>query len=81
MCRMRAVPWEVLSRLQQGLRDAAIEMEWAAQCLNRKILLASGILLAICASASYLLLYDKETLLRIEESVADRLGFLEEPCF
>jgi hypothetical protein len=76
---MRAVPWEVLSRLQQGLRDAAIEMEWAAQCLNRKILLASGILLAICASASYLLLRDKKNVVQIEKSIADRLGFLEEP--
>jgi len=47
--------------------------------LDRKMLLAGGILLAICASASYLLLHDKKSLVRIEKSIADRLGFIEEP--
>jgi hypothetical protein len=65
-------------RSQQTLRNAAVEIEWAAQCLDRKKLLVSGILLAICATAGYLLL-DKVNLRQIEERVTDRLGFLEEP--
>ena len=48
--------------------------------MNMKILLAGGILLAICASVSYILLHDKKSLVQIEKSIADRLGFLEEPC-
>jgi len=47
--------------------------------LDMKVLLASGIFLAICASASYMLLHDEKTLVQIEESIEDRLGFLEEP--
>jgi len=47
--------------------------------LDKKILFASGILLTICASASYVLLHDKKSLVQIEQSIADRLGFLEEP--
>jgi hypothetical protein len=69
----------VLLQLQESFRYGAIEMKWAAQCLDRKILFASGILLAICASASYLLLNDKKRLMQIEKNIADRLGFLEEP--
>lgn len=49
--------------------------------MDRKMLFASGILLAVCASASYLLLHDRNNLVRIEETIADRLGFLEEPFF
>jgi hypothetical protein len=78
--RVADVPWEVLSRLHQGFRDTATVMEWAVQWLDKKILFAGGILLAICASASYLLLSDKKSLVQIENSIADRLGFLEEPC-
>ena len=48
--------------------------------MDKKILFAGGILLTICASASYLLLSDKKSLVQIENSIADRLGFLEEPC-
>lgn len=59
--------------------DAGIKRERAAQYLDRKKLLASGILLAICATASYLLFHDKKNLEQIEESIADRLGFPEEP--
>jgi len=47
--------------------------------LDKKNLFASGILLATCASASYLLIHDKKNLVQIEQSIADRLGFLEEP--
>jgi hypothetical protein len=47
--------------------------------LDRKLLLAGGIVLAICASASYLLLNGKRNLVQIEEIIEDRLGFLEEP--
>lgn len=47
--------------------------------MDRKKLLASGILLAIFATATYVLLHDKASLRRIEERIADRLGFLEEP--
>ncbi len=68
-------------RSQQGFRNAAVEIGWAAQCLDRKKLLASGILLAICAAASYLLLHDKVNLGQIEESITDRLGFLDEPYY
>jgi hypothetical protein len=71
----------VVSWLQYGFRDAAIEMGWAAQCLDRKMLFAGGIFLAICASVSYLLLHDEKGLERIEKSIADGLGFLEEPFF
>lgn len=66
---------------QQGFRNAAVEIEWAAQCLDRKKLLASGILLAICAAGTYLLLHDTVNLGKIEESITDRLGSLEEPCY
>jgi len=47
--------------------------------LVRKMLIASGIFLAVCASASYLLLHDKKNLVRIEQSITEWLGFLEEP--
>jgi hypothetical protein len=46
--------------------------------MDRRKLLTSGILLAICATATYVLLHDKASLRRIEESLTDRLGFLEE---
>ena len=76
-----SVPYELVLWSQQGFRNAAVEIEWAAQCLDRKKLLASGILLAICAAAAYLLLDDKVNLRRIEERVAGGLGFLEEPYY
>lgn len=56
-------------------------MERAAQCLDKKKLLATGILLAICATASYLLLHDRLNLGQKDESIAGRLGFLEEPYY
>jgi len=46
--------------------------------LDRKMLVASGIFLAMCASAGYLLLHDEKNLVKIEDTIADRLGFLEE---
>ena len=48
--------------------------------MDKKILFAGRILIALCASASYLLLSNKKSLVQIENSIADRLGFLEEPC-
>jgi len=47
--------------------------------LVRKMLIASGIFFAVCASAGYLLLHDKKNLVRVEQSIAEWLGFLEEP--
>jgi hypothetical protein len=47
--------------------------------LDTKRAIASGILLAICATASYLLLYDKVNFEQIKQSMTDRLGFLDEP--
>ena len=49
--------------------------------MDRKKLFASGILLAICATAAYFLLDDKVNLRQIEERVTDGLGFLEEPYY
>ena len=46
--------------------------------MDRRKLLASGILLAICTTVTYVLLHDKASLRRIEESITDRLEFLEE---
>jgi hypothetical protein len=45
--------------------------------LDRNTLLVGGILLAICASG-YLFLHGKKDLVKIEQSIAGRLGFLEE---
>jgi hypothetical protein len=72
------VPQELVCRLQEGFRSGAIWIEWAAQRLDKKMLVASGIFLAMCASAGYLILHDKKNLVRIEDSIAERLGFLEE---
>jgi hypothetical protein len=69
----------LLSELQHGFTDAIAKTKRAAQYLDRKVLLAGGIVLAICASASYLLLNGKRNLVQIEEIIEDRLGFLEEP--
>jgi hypothetical protein len=65
--------------LQQGFRKDAAEIHWAAHCLDTKKAIVSGILLAICATASYLLVYNKVNFGQIRESMADRLGFLDEP--
>ena len=46
--------------------------------MDKKKLLASGVLLAICATASYLLLHDKVN--QIKERITNRLEFLDEPC-
>ena len=73
------VPSELFSRLQHVFTDATLEIERAAQYLVRKMLIASGIFLAVCASASYLFLHDKKNLVRIEQSITEWLGFLEEP--
>jgi len=50
-----------------------------ARCLDRKILLASGILFAICATTGYLLLHDKVNLGQIKKRITDRLEFSETP--
>lgn len=47
--------------------------------MGRKKLFASGILFAVMATAAYLLLHGKVNLRQIEENIAERLGFLEEP--
>jgi hypothetical protein len=72
------VPKELVCRLQEGFRSDEIEIGWAAQCLDRKMLVASGIFLAMFASAGYLLLHDEKNLVKIEDTIANRLGFLEE---
>jgi hypothetical protein len=48
--------------------------------LDKKKLLAGGILLTICATTGYLLLRDKANLGQIKKRITDRLEFLEEPC-
>jgi len=47
--------------------------------LDKIKLLAAGILLAISATASYILLHDKVDLGEIKESITDRLEFPEQP--
>ena len=66
-----SVPKVWFSQLQHDFRGVATKIIWAAQSLETKMLLVTGILLAICASAGYLFLHD-------ERSIADRLA-LEDP--
>jgi len=47
--------------------------------LNKKKVVASGILLALCATACYLLLHDKMKLRQIKKRITDRLELLDEP--
>jgi hypothetical protein len=70
----------VLLRSQEGFRNAPALIGWKAQCLGKKKLVAGGILLAICATAGYILLHENANLEQIKKRITDRLEFHEELC-
>lgn len=48
--------------------------------MGKKKLVAGGILLAICATAGYILLHENANLEQIKKRITDRLEFHEELC-
>jgi len=77
--RDASVAQEAFLGSQQGFTNVRLWTGWAAQCLDKIKLLAAGILLAISATAGYILLHDNVDLGQITERIADTFEFPEQP--
>ena len=73
-------PFENETAVTRDLSRPRDKEKAGAQGLGKKTLLTSGLLLALCASAGYILLSDEKKLAWVEEILADGLGFQEDPC-